>query len=35
MAVFDAVNYDHYSLLQALQLSPDEEVEVLNLNGQR
>ena len=35
MAVFDAVNYDHYSLLQALQLSPDGEVGVLNLNGQR
>lgn len=35
MAVFDAVEYNHHTLLEAMNQSPDEEIEVLNLNGQR
>jgi glutamate synthase domain-containing protein 3 len=35
MAVFDAVDYDQHSLLEALKASPDQEIEVLNLNGHR
>jgi len=35
MAVFDAVDYDHFSLLEALRFCPDQHIEVVNLNGQR
>lgn len=35
MAVFDAVDYDHYTLLEAISQSPDIEIEVFNLNGHR